>query len=253
MNNTEAYEARKAFFDSMLTIYGRKPVLEALQDPEVTPYRLHLADSNKTAGVIKEMMDLASSKGAEILHHNRDALSRLSRNRKQDQGVVLDIAAPGYRPVGTLDIAEQENLIALENVTNPQNIGMIIRSVGASPMAGVIIPRKGCAPIDALVIKASAGNVFKTAIFHCDQLMTELSELKRKGYKLIGLTGEGSIPLKEATSIGPCIFILGNETEGLSREMIQQCDELVHIPMQNQVESLNVSIAAALVAFRTIY
>jgi 23S rRNA (guanosine2251-2'-O)-methyltransferase len=252
MNNSEAYESKKAFFDSMLTIYGRKPVLEALQDPNVSPFRLHLADSNKAAGVIKDITDLATRKGAEVLHHNRDALSRLSRNRKQDQGVVLDIAAPRYRPILDLDAAQQENLIALENVTNPQNIGMIIRSVGASPMAGVIIPRKGCAPIDALVIKASAGNVFKTAIFHCEQLMTEISELKGKGYKLIGLTGEGAIPLRQASDSGPCIFILGNETEGLSREMIQQCDELVHIPMQAGWDSLNVSVATGVVLFEAV-
>ncbi len=253
MTNSETYETRKAFFDNLLTIYGRKPVLEALQDPSIKPYRLHLADSNRVAGAIQEMTKLASDKGAEVLHHNRDALSRISKNRKQDQGVVLDIALPKYQSVKTLSAADQTNLIALENVTNPQNIGMIIRSVGASPMSGLLIPRKGCAPIDALVIKASAGNVFKTSIFHCHDLLDEIEALKDKGYKLIGLTGEGSVPLNQASDSGPSIYILGNETDGLSPQMTKLCDELVHIPMQNDVESLNVSVAAALVAFRSIY
>lgn len=253
MNNSEIYETRKAFFDNLLTIYGRKPVLEALQDPSIKPYRLHLAETNKAAGVIREMSDLAASKGAEVLHHSRDALSRLSKNKKQDQGVVLDIAAPKYQPVSMLNPEAQTELIALENVTNPQNIGMIIRSVGASPMAGVIIPRKGCAPIDALVVKASAGNVFKTPIFHCDQLLDQIDALKAKGYRVIGLAGEGSHLLSQVNDSGPNIFVLGNETEGLSREMLDKCDELVRIPMHNQVESLNVSVAAALVAFRAIY
>lgn len=253
MNNSETYEARKAFFDNLLTIYGRKPVLEALQDPGIKPYRLHLAETNKVAGVIQEMAELASNQGAEVLYHSREALSRLSKNRKQDQGVVLDIAAPKYQPAKALDPLVQADLIALENVTNPQNVGMIIRSVGASPMAGVIIPKKGCAPIDALVVKASAGTVFKTPIFHCDQLFKQIDDLKGKGYRLYGLTGEGTRSLAQVVDSGPSIFVLGNETDGLSREMLDRCDELIRIPMHNQVESLNVSVAAALVAFRSIY
>lgn len=253
MNNSEEYEGKKAFFDSLLTIYGRKPVLEALQDSTIKPYRLHLADSNKTAGVIHEMTKLATAKGAEVLHHNREALSRISRNRRQDQGVVLDIAAPGYRPISQLSSSTERELIAVENVTNPQNLGMIIRAVGASPMAGVIIPRKGCAPLDALVIKASAGTIFKTQIFFCDDFGTEIAGLKQKGYRLFGLAGQGKTALPELSSDVPGIFVLGNETAGLSAQTLKACDDLVHIPMHNQVESLNVSIAAALVSFRSMY
>jgi len=132
-------------------------------------------------------------------------------------------------------------------------LGMIIRAVGASPMAGVIIPRKGCAPLDAMVIKASAGTIFKTQIFYCDDLQAEIDDLKQKGYRLFGLTGQGRTALPALSSDGPGIFILGNETEGLSTQTLKACDDLVHIPMHNQVESLNVSIAAALVSFRSMY
>lgn len=253
MNNSNEYDERKAFFDSLLTIYGRKPVLEALQDREIKPFRLHLAESNKQAGIIQELQQLAERQGAEVLYHSRDALSRISKNKKQDQGVVLDIAAPSYRHISSLQVSAQRELIAVENITNPQNLGMIIRSVGASPMAGVIIPKKGCAPLDALVIKASAGAIFKTAIYYCDDLLQEMPTLKQLGYEFLGLAGQGKTPLNRLTNRSPSIFLLGNETVGLSESMINACDDLVHIPMQNGVESLNVSIAASLVAFRSMY
>ena len=253
MNDSNQYQERKAYFDSLLTIYGRKPVLEALQDADITPFRLHLAESNKQAGIIQDMCRLAANKGAEVLYHNRDALSRISKNKKQDQGVALDIKAPSYQHISNLQSNQQKELIAVENVTNPQNRGMIIRAVGASPMAGVIIPKRGCAPLDALVIKASAGAIFKTAIFYCDNLEKEVSNLKGAGYQLLGLAGHGETPLNKLTTKGPAIFVLGNETEGLASELIDACDGLVHIPMHNQVESLNVSIAASLVAFRGMY
>lgn len=120
-------------------------------------------------------------------------------------------------------------------------------------MAGVIIPKKGCAPLDALVIKASAGAIFKTAIYYCEDLLQEMPNLQQLGYKFFGLAGQGKTPLNKLTSQSPSIFVLGNETVGISESMIEACDDLVHIPMHNGVESLNVSIAASLVAFRGMY
>ena len=250
MDDSDTYIQKKDFFASLLTIYGRKPVTEALEDPSIKPYRLHLAETNRPSPPIKAMMDIAERKGAEICHHSRDALSRISKNRRQDQGVVLDIKAPNYQDAKNLDPSIHSRIIALENVTNPQNIGMTIRSVGASPSSGVLLAKQGNAPLDGLVIKSSAGTLFKTPIFYCDQLLEEVSSLSKRGFKIVGLTGQANQTLAEVVSDAPGIFILGNETSGLSQKMIDCCDELVKIPMSNNVESLNVSVAAALVAFQ---
>ena len=90
------YLERKRFFDKMLTIYGRKPVLEALEDHNIPCYRLHLAESNQTGGIIAQIMKLAEVRGVEIKFHSRQALSRISRNGKQDQGVAADLACPHH-------------------------------------------------------------------------------------------------------------------------------------------------------------
>jgi 23S rRNA (guanosine2251-2'-O)-methyltransferase len=252
MTDSEDYKQRREFFAGMLTIYGRKPVLDALEDPAIQPYRLHLADSNKHSKPIQAMLELAQSRGIETLMHSREALSRISKNRRQDQGVVLDIAAPNYRNVSVLNPYEHPCVIALENVTNPQNIGMTIRSIGASPAAGLILPKQGSAPLDALVIKASAGTLFKTPVFYCSSLLDVVPQLGALGYKIYGMTGAGSRALNDIPTGDPAIYLLGNETHGLSNELLALCDAQVKIPMRSGVESLNVSVAAALVAFRGV-
>ena len=248
-----SYDEKKVLYSSMLTLYGRKPVLEALALPDIVPFRLHLAESNKPSDIIKDILNIASERDIEVKYHSRQALSRISKNGKQDQGVVLDIKAPGFLPTSKIQANSDGEYIALENVTNPQNVGMAIRSVGASPSAGIILPLRGTANIDPLVIKASAGSALKVPIYHCKTAISGLKELKEKGFTLIGLSLEGSGPISKLKAYPSIIFVLGNETTGLSHEMKEICDELVHIPLNNGVESLNVSITASLVAFRSIF
>ena len=249
MTDSQEYLAKKDFYANLLTIFGRKPVTEALQDKAIEPYRLHLAHTNRSTPAIDTIIQLAEQRGTEISHHSRDALSRISKNRKQDQGVVLDIKAPNYRPASALDPGKNSRVIALENVTNPQNIGMAIRSVGASKYSSLLLAKKGNAPLDGLVIKSSAGTVFKTPLFHCQTLLKTLPALKNQGYQICGLTGAATMSLSEIDLAEPTIFVLGNETSGLSESMLSLCDQQIRIPMSNGVESLNVSVAAALVAF----
>jgi 23S rRNA (guanosine2251-2'-O)-methyltransferase len=92
------YLQRKAFFDQLITVYGRKPVLEILQDHSLKIFRVHLADSNRSGGIIDEIKQLATARNMEVCFHSRAQLSRISRNSKQDQGAACDIHCPGYRP-----------------------------------------------------------------------------------------------------------------------------------------------------------
>ena len=173
-SDRQEYQKKKQFFRDLLTIYGRKPVLEALEDPKVNVFRLHLAESNKRDGIIRQISELAEQRGVEIAWHERKALSRISRNGKQDQGVAADLQLPGYRASSEIsDATLQESMkcyIALDGVNNPQNLGMIIRSVAASGIDGLILPRKGTASLSPLVIKASAGTAFQCPLFHCETL-----------------------------------------------------------------------------------
>ena len=94
MADSQEYLKRKSFYDQLITVYGRKPVLEILEDNSIEIFRLHLAESNRSGGIIEEIQQLAKQRGVEIYFHNRQALSRISRNSKQDQGVACDIHCP---------------------------------------------------------------------------------------------------------------------------------------------------------------
>jgi 23S rRNA (guanosine2251-2'-O)-methyltransferase len=248
------YLARKQFFQRMLTVYGRNPVAEALLSKDVRPYRLHLAESNKPAPVLQEIERRAREKGAEVQYHSREALAHISKNARQDQGVALDVECEGFAAAGDFisSAPEHYELLALDRITNPQNLGMIIRSVCASPMTGLLLPDKGCAKLDSLVIKASAGTLFKARILRCKSLADCLADFRKIGADVYGLDARGDVRLHQLRTPAPRIFVMGNESDGLSRAVAAACNHTIAIPMQNGVESLNVSIAASLIAFRTL-
>lgn len=249
------YLTRKAFFDQLITVYGRNPVIEVLKDQKLAIYRVHLADSNRDSGVIKEIKQLAANRGVEIVYHSRLELSRISRNGKQDQGVACDIHCAGFDTYqNLLDNFDAKanpdfSLIALDGVTNPQNLGMIIRSVTASPTHGLLLPAKGNSDISPLVIKASAGTVFKGNILRCNNLVQALKDFQNQGFDICSLATQNAQSLADFKPSRPTIYVLGNESKGVSEAIINLSDHCLCIPMANGVESLNVAVTAALVAF----
>jgi len=253
--DSTTYLAKKRFFGRMLTIFGRKPVLEALQDRKLKPFRLHLAESNREGGILDEILSAAKQRGVEVLYHDKQALSRISKNAKQDQGVALDIECEGFTDVEDLlnDLPAELELMALDSVTNPQNLGMIIRSVCASPMTGILLPEKGCARLDALVIKASAGTLFRAKIFRCRDLAETLKKFAAQKCAIYGLDANAKESIATLATNSRSIFVMGNETAGLSPAVRAACTHQVSIPMCNGVESLNVSVAASLLAFRRLF
>lgn len=252
--DSENYQHKKAFFRSILTVYGRKPTLEALNQPNVTAYRLHLAQSNKPSSIIDEIIALAQRQGAEILTHTRQALSRISKNAKQDQGVCVDLKCPGFQDANQFlsrNTQRPFELIALDRITNPQNLGMIIRAVTAGYVDGLLLPETGSAQIDPLVIKASAGTVFKANIIRCKDLTQALRQFKDQGVAIVNLTGNGTPGFQAIDRLHQKIFVLGNETTGTSDAILKLSDHNLAIPMNNGVESLNVAVTAALLSFRS--
>lgn len=253
MSDSENYRQRKAFFAQMLTIYGRKPVIEALTDHSLQVYKLHLATSNREEGAIRQIRELADAKGVPVEMHERQALSRISKNGKQDQGVAADLQLRGLRDASdlgaTFGTESPQSFIALDRITNPQNLGMIIRSVAASGIGGIILPRKGCAALSPLVIKSSAGTLFRAPIYLCDDLSRCLQDLSDRGARVCALSSHASRSLLEDRHQGTSIYVLGNETDGVSAEVSRLCQQKLCIPMHNGVESLNVAVTAALIAF----
>ncbi len=248
--DSSEYLAKKAFFDKVLTIYGRNAVMEALEDEAVTIHKLHLSKSNKDAAVLEQMKSLAQKRSIEVKYHDKQALSRISKNAKQDQGVALDIVLEHFGDESEFKRNHASyRIIALDGVTNPQNLGMIIRSCAAGNVDAILLPTKGAAQISPLVIKASAGTLFKMPIIKTSDLKKTLELFKKEGADIYTLSSHASKSYKEQHYSTKTIFVLGNESEGVSRSIESVCNESIAIPMQRGVESLNVAVTASLLAF----
>ena len=247
------YQQKKAFFDKLLTIYGRKPVLEALQQKDLDIYKLHLASSNKSGGIVDNILRLAEQRDIPVAYHDKKALSRISRNGKQDQGIAADIQVASHVTleefIAQTSDKKAQRLLALDGVTNPQNLGMIIRSAAAGNIDGLLLPAKGCAALSPMVIKASAGTLFRAPIIHTDSLPVALTTLRQKEYQIATLSSHAKQSLFSTVFTEKMVFVLGNETDGVSEEVASVCTLSVKIPMNNGVESLNVAVTSALIAF----
>ena len=126
---------------------------------------------------------------------------------------------------------------------------MIIRSASAGNIDGIVIPRKGCAALSPLVIKASVGTLFKARLLHCDNLKQGLEQLKQNNTAVCTLSSHAQQSLFDYQPTQSVVYVLGNETEGVSDDISKLSDQQLLIPMNNGVESLNVAVTAALIAF----
>ena len=253
MPELESYDQKKAFFDRVLTVYGRNAVLEALQDYSLPCHCVHLADSNREAGAIGDIRQIAERRGIALKMHSRAALSRISKNGKQDQGVAADIICPAFttleRYLERLSGESTARLLALDGITNPQNLGMIVRSAAAGQIDGIIWSRRGNAALGPLVIKASAGTVYKAPILICQDLAQALSACRDKGMDVCTLEADASESLFKRQESTQSVYVLGNESEGVSQATKNIANRALAIPMNNGVESLNVAVTASLIAY----
>jgi 23S rRNA (guanosine2251-2'-O)-methyltransferase len=236
----------------VLTIYGRNAVYEALQDDAVSVHKLHLSKANKPAKVLDAMVTLAKKRVIEVAYHDKQSLSRISKNAKQDQGVALDIVLDGFMDAASfLSSRSRYNIIALDGVQNPINLGMIIRSCVAGRIDAIVLPTAKSAKISPLAIKASAGTLFKSTIIHTKDLQATLREFKKEGADIYTLSSHATTSYQEHAYSDKNIFVLGNESEGVTPQIEALCDQSITIPLNNGVESLNVAVTAALIAFMT--
>lgn len=238
-----------------LTIYGRKPVLEALNDPTLSPQRLHLADSNRDGGIVSQIETAAKRCDIPISYQDRLALSRISKNGKQDQGVALDLFCPNYNTLdGFLSQKPQGRNsgfkgLLLDGITNPQNVGMIIRSSCAAGIDAIFYPKKSVAALGPLVIKASVGTAFRAPIVLCEDALSCVRALKARGIQIAVMDSHAEKSLFDQSDHSDTVFVLGGETDGASDTIKNAANISLRIPMKNGVESLNVAVTAALIGF----
>ncbi|ADR34944.1 tRNA/rRNA methyltransferase (SpoU) [Sulfuricurvum kujiense DSM 16994] len=248
MNDSPEYLEKKRFFDSVITLYGRNVAVEVLRDDAVQIHKLHLSKSNRIDETIEEILALAEMRGIEIKYHTKESLSRISKNSAQDQGVAIDVVSQNYRSASNIatDLPSSFRLLALDGINNPQNLGMIVRSAAASKIDGIVLPRRNSTKLSPLVMKASAGTLFKIPIYYCE----DLSEiLGIKDTAIITLSSHAKDDIHTLKIPSRAIFVLGNETEGVSDAVMRASTHSVSIPMYRGVESLNVAVTAGIVSF----
>ncbi len=238
--------------DTFVTVYGRKPVLEALTDPTLTVDKVVAAD-RASGSSLDEILDAAATRAVPVQRVSAHRVKVLAGNGRHDQGVLADVVARRMRP---LDVALAAGLragsagvLVLDGLTNPANVGMILRTATAAGLDGIVLPRRGVPAIDPLVIKASAGVAFHAPVLRVATSQQACHRLADAGFAVLGLSGTGSASLYGSAPPRQVAYVLGNETTGLSGEVRRELTGWVSIPMAGGVESLNVASAAAVVCF----
>jgi 23S rRNA (guanosine2251-2'-O)-methyltransferase len=235
--------------DRFVTVYGRNPVIEVLDDPRLVVDKVVLAEGVRGHG-IGEIIGLARDRGVPLQRASAERVKKLAGNGRQDQGVFADVVAPRMRPLDdALDDVTLRRILLLDGITTPANVGMILRTATAAGIDGVVVPRRGVASIDPLVVKASAGVAFRAPILKAATAAEAAQALAAAGFHLVGLAADGPSSLFEATWPEHVAFVLGSETAGVAAEVAEHVRSWVSIPMAGGVESLNVAAAAAVVCF----
>ena len=223
-------------------VYGRRPVREALRGPRDV---LELWATERALGAEPWLRDSAGVR----IHVKPDRALTAEAGTADHQG-VLAWCEP-YRYTDAHELAERDDavLICLDGVTDPQNLGAVCRSAECSGASGVVLPAHRAARVTAAVCRASAGAVEHLPVAIVTNLASWIREVRRPGLWFWAATAEADIPMWEADLTGGVALVLGAEGKGLRPLVRRSCDDQVCIPLAGRIESLNVSVAAALLAY----
>ncbi|MFL6150205.1 MAG: 23S rRNA (guanosine(2251)-2'-O)-methyltransferase RlmB [Pseudonocardiaceae bacterium] len=250
-DSTAAAARRRSGSEPGETVLGRNPVLECLR-AAVPATALQVAIGVDLDDRVSESVRLAADAGLSILEVPKADLDRLARGALH-QGVALQVPPYEYAfPEDVLAAAQKSAtvplLVALDGVTDPRNLGAVVRSAVAFGAHGLVVPQRRSAGMTAVAWRASAGTAAYLPVARATNLVRTLKDFAAAGLMIVGLDAEGAMPLDAfALATGPLVLVLGSEGRGLSRLVRETCDAAVSIPMVGPVESLNASVAAGVV------
>lgn len=222
-------------------MYGRHACISALNNPQRRIKSIWLAQE-------KWLSDIPEPFHASIIETDAKALSQRLGQQAVHQGIAVELD-----PLPHADFEEillsTPNLLLLDQLTDPQNVGAILRSAAAFDIGAVIAPKDHLPVESGALAKAACGALELVPIIAVTNLASAMQEMKQKGYWLLGLSGDATEPIGKASEFAPAALVIGAEGKGLRPRTSQLCDLLLHIPISGQMESLNASNAAAIACY----
>ena len=233
---------------------GRNALQEALKSGR-TIDEVFIADGQTDRG-LQRLAALAKEAGAVVVPVDRRKLDAMSFTHAH-QGIIAQAAARDYCSIDEI-LAEAESrgeaplLVLCDDLSDPHNLGAIMRSAECAGAHGIIIPKRRSVGLTATVAKASAGAVEYMKVARVANLNSAIAELKEKGVWVFGTAAEGSVPMYRADLRGPAAIVIGNEGDGISPLVRKNCDMLLSIPMRGKISSLNASAAASILLYEAL-
>lgn len=240
--------------DAAEVLSGRNSVLEALR-AKVPATALFIATRIEMDDRVKEALKIAASRGIAINEITRPEVDRMTGYDSVHQGIALQVPPYKYQhPMEMLDtiLSRGQNplIVALDGITDPRNLGAIIRSVAAFGGQGVIVPQRRSTGVTASAWKTSAGAAARVPVALAANLNATLKDLKKRGCFIVGLDGGGDMQMHDfKLGSEPIVLVIGSEGKGLSRLVQENCDAIASISIHGDTESLNAGIAASVALY----
>lgn len=233
---------------------GRNPVMEALRSGR--PISKIFISAGEHQGSIREIIALAKEKNIPVQTTEAAKLEAMSLGIRT-QGVVAMVSPVAYASIEDMvALAESREekpcLVLLDQLKDPQNLGAVLRTVDAAGAHGVLIPQRRSCQLSAAVAKASAGAIEYVKVAQIGNVAQTLEMLKKQGFWVIGADPERGVAFQEVDLTGPVVIVIGDEGEGMAHLTREKCDSLVRIPMRGKVQSLNASVASAIILYELI-
>ncbi len=238
-------------------IAGRNAVVEAMREG-IPITGIYVAEGTDRDSRLRETFKLAAERGVSLLEVTRAELDRRTDNAVH-QGLAARLPAFEYAHPDDLltaaeEIGEKPLVVALDSVTDPRNLGAVVRSASGFGAHGVVVPERRAAHMTASAWKSSAGAAARIPVAQATNLTRTLKDYQDAGCMVVGLAADGDLSLPAMVAdtdlvTGPLVVVVGSEGSGLSRLVAETCDHLVSIPMANRLESLNAGVAASVVLY----
>ena len=233
-------------------VVGRNAVVEALA-AKIPSTALYVAERIDQDERVREAVDLANEQSLSVLEAPRIELDRLADGLTH-QGLILQVPPYEYAHADDLltratDIGQTALIVALDHVTDPRNLGAVVRSASAFGAHGVLVPERRAASMTASAWKTASGAAARVPVARCTNLSRQLTAYKKAGLFVVGLDAGADVSIQEVDASLPMVLVIGAEGAGLSRLVRDTCDQIAGIPISASTESLNASVAAGIALY----